>query len=131
MAASRKPSPLATSGFTLIEVLIAFSICAIVLGVTFGTITSSLHQEREADRSTIRLLEARSILDEVAADPELGEGTLNGTLITGDAWRVDVSIVDGDLEDSPFVLFRLEFVASEGARERLRLSKLVPGVIAR
>ena len=86
--------PKRNSGFTLIEVLIAFAILAMVLGVVFRTLSTGLSHERTAGLVTARVLEARSILDRLGADIALEEGTIEGRLATGERWALTVSLLD-------------------------------------
>lgn len=81
-------------GFTLIEVLIAFSILAMVFGVVFRTLSTGLSNERTAGLVTVRVLEARSILDRLGIDLALEEGTTEGRLATGEPWTLTVSLAD-------------------------------------
>ncbi len=77
-------------GFTLIEVLIAFTILAVVLAAVFSGIASGLSQERSARATVDRVLAARSILDELGIEAPLTEGVLEGRLATGETWQVSV-----------------------------------------
>ena len=80
----------ADSGFTLIEVLVAFAILAVTLTSVSGALSSGMMQERAADRATARVLEARSILDRIGADLSLREPLWTGTLATGEPWSATV-----------------------------------------
>ena len=90
--------PMRIKGFTLIEVLIAFVILALALGVVFRTLSSSLSHERIAKLATMRVLEARSILDRLGVDVALEEGMIEGQLTTGEPWTLTVSLVEPDAE---------------------------------
>jgi len=90
-------------GFTLIEVLIAFTILAIVMGVTFAAIGNGLSQERRASATTLRVLAARSILDGLGIETPLSAGEIGGSLETGETWRVTLDPViaeEGDEVDA-------------------------------
>jgi len=91
--------PKRNSGFTLIEVLIAFAILALVLGVVFRTISSGLSHERTARLATARVLEARSILDQVGINIPLEEGLIEGRLATGEVWTLTVSLYEPAAND--------------------------------
>ena len=91
--------PKQNSGFTLIEVLIAFTILALALGVVFPTLSSGLSHERTARLATARVLEARSILDGLGIENPLAEGTFDGQLATGEAWTLTVSLLEADPND--------------------------------
>ncbi|MFQ5565595.1 MAG: type II secretion system protein J [Paracoccaceae bacterium] len=122
------------SGFTLIEVLIAFAILALVLGVVFRTLSSGLSHERTAGLATARVLEARSILDRLGADIALEVGTVEGRLATGESWTLTVSLPEpsaGDEDESPAdtlsaYLAELSIDGSDGRTLRLKTLKLGP-----
>ena len=120
------------SGFTLIEVLIAFAILALVLGVVFRTLSTGLSHERTAGLVTARVLEARSILDRLGADVALEEGTIEGRLATGEPWTLTVSLLEpaeGDeSEAAPLnaYLAELSVHGDDGRMLRLKTLKLGP-----
>ena len=84
--------PKRNRGFTLVEVLIAFAILAVVLGVVFRSLSTGLSHERIADLTTARVLEARSILDRLGIDIPLEEGIIEGRMATGEVWTMTVSL---------------------------------------
>ncbi|HSF94345.1 MAG TPA: prepilin-type N-terminal cleavage/methylation domain-containing protein [Thermohalobaculum sp.] len=86
-------------GFTLVEVLVAFAILALVLGTVFRTLSTGLSHERTAKLATARVLEARSVIDRVGGDLPLEEGTTTGELATGEPWTLTVSLADPETED--------------------------------
>ena len=92
--------PKRNRGFTLIEVLVAFTILALVLAVVMRSLSSGLSHERTAGLTTARVLEARSILDRVGADFPLEEGTIEGELATGEPWMLTVSLVETEADAS-------------------------------
>ena len=120
------------SGFTLIEVLIAFAILALVLGVVFRTLSTGLSHERTAGLVTARVLEARSILERLGADIALEEGTIEGRLATGEPWSLTVSLLDpaaGDETDPGLLnayLAKLSIRGDDGRMLRLQTLKLGP-----
>jgi len=91
--------PKRNSGFTLMEVLIAFAILALVLGVVFRTLSSGLSHERTAGLATARVLEARSILDQLGVTLPLEDGLFDGRLATGEAWTLTVSPFEPATDD--------------------------------
>ena len=72
-------------GFTLIEVLVAFTILALTLVVIFRLIAGNLSQERIIQQANSRVLEARSLFDRLGRDISLNEGVVQGTSSTGEA----------------------------------------------
>jgi len=120
------------SGFTLIEVLIAFAILAMVLGVVFRTLSTGLSHERTAGVVTARVLEARSILDRLGADLTLEEGTVEGRLATGDRWTLTVSLLEpaesDEIAAGPLNAYLAELTVhgDDGRILRLKTLKLGP-----
>ena len=120
------------SGFTLIEVLIAFAILALVLGVVFRTLSSGLSHERTAGLVTARVLEARSILDRLGADVALEEGTIEGRLATGEPWTLTVSLLEPAASDDVQAgslnayLAELSVDGDDGRMLRLKTLRLGP-----
>jgi general secretion pathway protein I len=124
--------PKRNSGFTLIEVLIAFTILALVLGVVFPTLSSGLSHERTARLATARVLEARSILDRLGIEDPLAEGTIDGQLATGETWTLTVSRIEPDSSDENQTdqinayLAELRIDSEDGRMLRLKTLKLGP-----
>jgi len=82
--------PRQSDGFTLIEVLIAFAILALVLGAVFRSFSTGLSSERRASLAVARALEARSVLEDVGAGIPLEPGQAEGELSTGDPWTLTI-----------------------------------------
>lgn len=118
-------------GFTLIEVLIAFTILALVMGVVLRTLSSGLSHERTAGLVTARVLEARSILDRLGADMALEEGTTEGRLATGDPWTLTVSLNQppegSEIPEGPLTLYLAELSVHGDDGRTLRFQALKPG----
>ena len=90
--------PKRNKGFTLIEVLVAFAILALVLGTVLRSLSTGLSHERTAKLATARVLEARSILDRLGLDIPLEEGSTAGELATGEPWSLTVTLADPEVE---------------------------------
>ncbi len=120
------------SGFTLIEVLIAFAILALVLGVVFRTLSTGLSHERTAGLVTARVLEARSILDRLGVEVALEEGTIEGRLASGERWTLTVSLLEPAASDEiaagPLKAYLAELTVhgNDGRILRLKTLKLGP-----
>ncbi len=91
-----------TDGFTLVEVLVAFAILALVLGAVFRSYSAGLAQERIASEATRRVLEARSFLTALGTDVPLEEGTSEGRFPSGEIWTLTVERVqfEGEAADA-------------------------------
>ena len=119
--------PKRNRGFTLIEVLVAFAILALVLGVVFRTLSSGLGHERTARLATARVLEARSILDQLGVNIPLEEGLIEGRLATGEVWTLTVSLFEPAADEDltgPINAYLAEFSVEGGDGRILRLKTL-------
>ncbi|HLY59101.1 MAG TPA: type II secretion system protein [Stellaceae bacterium] len=76
-------------GFTLLEVLVAFAILLLAVGVLLplfsGTLDQSARSEEEARAASI----ARSLLERVGTELPLADGTLSGET-EGYGWRLAI-----------------------------------------
>lgn len=79
-----------TEGFTLIEVLVAFTIMALALGVLLQTFATGLRNLGTAESYTTAALHARSKLAEIGPILPLEVGEQSGELADGFAWRASV-----------------------------------------
>lgn len=77
-------------GFTLLEVLIAFTILALALGVAFEIFATGLRAGRGADALTRAVLVAESRLARVGAEIALTPGDSEGETDDGTRWRVEI-----------------------------------------
>ena len=125
--------PMRSRGFTLIEVLVAFAILALVLGVVFRTLSTGLSHERVAKAATVRVLEARSILDRLGVDVALEEGMIEGELTTGEPWTLTVSLAEPSEESGAVpageinaYVAELQVDGADGRMLRLQTLKLGP-----
>lgn len=80
---SRVPSPGAQSGYTLIEVIVAFGVLALGLTLLLGTLSGATRQVRNADLAGRAALHAQSLLDEVGVGEVLQPGQRDGEFEDG------------------------------------------------
>ncbi len=92
---SRHPESI--SGFTLIEILIAFAILAVSLAVLFQSFSSGLDAVSRTERATSAVLLARSTLDRVGTDIPLAPGEHSGNSNGGLAWRIALAPASADV----------------------------------
>lgn len=129
-------------GYTLLEVVVAFSILAVALTVLLGALSGGTRQVRwSADAGRAALL-AQSLLDQTGVGEVLQPGRNEGDFEDGRyRWSLEVEpYVDRDRPPSPVVdaggpqLLRLQLTVTwgeGGPRDRLQLSTLrlvQPGV---
>ena len=89
----RPPSTAAAArdaGFTLLEVLVAFAIAALALGVLFEGAVGGIRSTRVADRTAEALSRAQSHLAAVGEGIPLGPGTQGGDDGGGYRWSVRI-----------------------------------------
>ncbi len=77
-------------GFTLLEVLVAFTVLAISLGVLFEIFSTGMRASRSAEEYTRATLHAESKLATIGIEQELEEGESSGEYGDGYAWHVGV-----------------------------------------
>lgn len=90
---SRVRSPSRTDrarGFTLLEVLVAFAVLAVALGVAFEIFATGLRSGRAADALTRAALIAESELARVGVETKLTPGESAGEFDDGTRWRVAI-----------------------------------------
>jgi len=83
-------------GFSLLEVLVAFTILAMLLGSLFQVFSAGLHAARSGDRYTRATVIAQSQLAALGVENSVGEGVTSGTTDDAYHWRVTVSAYSDD-----------------------------------
>lgn len=96
----QRHSPRDNRGFTLIEVLVAFTITAIALGVLLRGIASSLRTAHEAALWNRAVAMAESQLDKIV-DPASLLGERYGSTPDGWRWRTRVAFVAAAAAPNP------------------------------
>ena len=85
--------PTGDAGFTLLEVLVAFAIAALALGVLFEGAVGGIRSTRVADRTDEALSRAQSHLAAVGEGIPLGPGTQGGDDGGGYRWSVRIRTI--------------------------------------
>jgi general secretion pathway protein I len=124
------------SGYTLIEVLVAFAILALALTLLLGTLTNATRQVRWAGDASRAALHAESLLAETGVGEPLREGRTEGQFEGGRyRWTMEIAPWQ-DPEAPPSVqpvdpgapmLYALDLDVRWGdgsARDRLQLQSL-------
>lgn len=111
-------------GFTLLEVLVAFAVLAVSLGVAFEIFSTGMRNSRAADAYSRATLHAESTLERVASEAPLTAGEDTGEFGDGFAWRAvvrpyPIEGVDGDAEGAARAMEVVVSVAwQDGQRQR-------------
>lgn len=85
-----------TRGFSLIEMVAAFLIFALGVGILMQVLAASLRNTRQSADYTMAALWAQSLLDTVGVGQLLEPGTSNGRFDATYAWQLDIHQVDPD-----------------------------------
>lgn len=78
-------------GYTLLEVIVAFALLALALGLLLGTLSGGVRQVRAADAATRASLHAQSLLAEMDMQAPLAPQHRQGKFEQGRySWQLDV-----------------------------------------
>jgi general secretion pathway protein I len=120
-------------GFSLLEVLVAFTILAMLLGALFQVFSAGLRAARSGDRYTRATVIAQSQLAAIGVEHALLEGITSGTTDDDYHWRVTVRAYDDDqLSETDLTLQPLAvdvevFWEEGGAPRTLTLTSMLLG----
>ena len=120
-----------SAGFTLIEVLVAISVLAVVLGAIGAVVGNTVRSIRSVDRRLPLLETAQSLMASLPARDALQPGTQSGT--SGDFhWRIDAVLLNRNVPDDakaakwmPLAI-TVRVQGSEGPPVRLDTVRLIP-----
>ena len=79
-----------SSGFTLLEVMLAFVIFALSFAAVLEIMAGSMRGVRRASDETQTALLAQSIMDQVGTEIPLAEGGFNGIEMDRFQWQLDI-----------------------------------------
>ena len=82
------------AGFTLVEVLVAFVIVALVLASTYHAIAEAYRGQARAQVREQALAQARAHLEAIGVEQRLAPGETTGSYVTGLAWRLAIAPVE-------------------------------------
>jgi general secretion pathway protein I len=92
-----------TAGFTLLEILVALVIFALLFGVLAQIFQTGLRQSRVAEASAAATLLARSQLARVGIEVPLAAGDLEGESADGLRWRIAIEVAEPPADDRALV----------------------------
>ena len=99
IARSDSRPPRGTAGFTLIEVLVAIAVLAVVLGAIGAVVGNTVRTIRSVDRRLPLLETAQSLIASLPTRDALQPGTQSGT--SGDfRWRIDAVLLNRNVPDN-------------------------------
>jgi general secretion pathway protein I len=108
------------NGFTLIEVLVAFVILAMILGAVFAAFSTGLTAESRAERVANATLLTRSALAGIGIERPLEEGILEMELESGAFYRLAVRRIEpfapADLETPGAAAYEITVEAGADGR---------------
>jgi len=131
IARSDTRPPRGSSGFTLIEVLVAIAVLAIVLGAIGAVVGNTVRTIRSVDRRLPLLETAQSLIASLPTRDALQPGTQTGT--SGEfRWRIDAVLLNRNVPDDakapkwmPLAI-TVRVQGSEGPPLRLDTVRLIP-----
>lgn len=91
----------ASRGFTLIEVVAAFSVLALGLALSMQIATTAMRQSKQASEHTIAALHAQSMLDTTGIGERIEEGESDGEFEDGYRWHLTVAPYEVGVEGMP------------------------------
>jgi general secretion pathway protein I len=99
IARSEIRPPRGCAGFTMIEVLVAIAVLAVVLGAIGAVVGNTVRTIRSVDRRLPLLETAQSLIAALPARDALQPGTQTGT--SGDfRWRIDAVLLNSTVPDN-------------------------------
>lgn len=124
MTPDRRPG---SRGFTLIEVLVAFALVALILGAALRLVSGGLNDSDAAERHTLAVLVAESRIAELGATAPLEPGVSEGTADDDYRWRREIRRLDGE-DDDPLPLYAVtvDVVWDDGPGVRLATLRPAP-----
>jgi general secretion pathway protein I len=130
-ARSNAGPPRGNAGFTLIEVLVAIAVLAVVLGAIGAVVGNTVRAIRSVDRRLPLLETAQSLIAALPTRDALQPGTQTGT--SGEfRWRIDAVLLNRNVPDDakaakwmPLAI-TVRVQGSEGPPLRLDTVRLIP-----
>ena len=127
----KRSAPSRQAGFSLIEMVAAFLVFAIGIGVLMQILATSMHNTRLSSDYTMAALWAQSKLDVVGVGAPIEEGSWNGRFDDSYSWKLDVHQVDPTSVEPPpqATIGAGNTIAGQGAQQRMTTSAGNAGAI--
>ena len=126
----RRREHASTSGFTLLEILVALMIFALAFGVLAQIMQTGFRQSTVARSLAGATLLARSELARVGIEVPLQVGAAEGESEDGMRWQTEIELVEEPGEDQSLALYQVQVTVAWGASpaEQLVLMTLRTGL---
>lgn len=123
--------PVNQRGFTMIEILAAFSVFVLAFATALQILSGSIHNTRRSSEYTQAALWAQSIMETVGMERPVEDGVESDRF--NDEYSYTLNIIPFELEGDdallreavPIDLYRVELVVYWGTRERPREARFV------
>ena len=89
------------AGFSLIEMVAAFLVFAIAMGVLMEILATSIHSTRASNAYTMAALWAESKLDTIGVGAPIEAGSTSGRFDDGYSWQLDIQLIDPTSVEPP------------------------------
>ncbi len=125
------PSTQQQSGFTLLEILVAFVVFVLAFAVVMEVITGAARNTIKSSRQTQIALLAQSKMDEVGILEPVAEGASHGRFADGTTWELQITPFDAPYDNDmqlaapPVDLFRVDLTLSWRDRNKTRSAHFV------
>lgn len=90
----KKFTPSKVKGFTLLEILVAFTLLAVTFGTIMQIIAGSAKNTQKASQNTKIAMLAQSKMDELGLFEVLEEGSTNGDFDDKTSWSLEITPFD-------------------------------------
>jgi len=101
----RAPGTRSQTGFTLLEVLVAFTVFAVLVGSLFQVMSGALQGVGRSDAYGQAALWAQSKLSAIGIETPIEEGTTSGEFDEEYAWELNLSLYQGETSGENLIVF--------------------------
>jgi general secretion pathway protein I len=120
------------AGFSLIEMIAAFLVFAIAMGVLMEILATSVHSTRASNAYTMAALWAESKLDTIGVGAPIEAGSTSGRFDDSYSWQLDIQSIDPSAVEPPpqqYANGTGNSIQSAGMQQRMTTSAGNPGAI--
>jgi general secretion pathway protein I len=110
---SRAPPRVGARGFTLLEVLVALIVFALLFGILAQILRTGLRQSASAESTATASLLARSQLARVGTELALEVGEVEGEA-DGMRWRTAIELAEAASEDTELATYQVQVTVAWG-----------------